>query len=345
MANPKLKKKSNSKVKALILLSGGLDSTLALHLIREQVIELVALNFTSPFCMCNKKGGCAHSVLAVAGQLSVNLVSIDNTAEMLECVKQPKHGYGANMNPCLDCRIIMFKKARRFMEECGASFIITGEVLSQRPMSQKRHQFKLIERESGLEGLVLRPLSAGRLEETVAEKMGWVDRNRLLRIAGRGRKEQFALAGQFGIQDYPCPAGGCLLTDPNFCRRLKDLMTYKPDFNLSDIQLLKLGRHFRISPACKLIVGRNEGENNTLIGLGMNTDLIFMPSEGMAGPTALGSGNFSQEDKQTAAAIVKRYCDRREEPVIIYLQDKASKVKLGFQTPCISEEGLEKIKI
>lgn len=305
------KSKSKIKVKALILLSGGLDSTLAAHLIRQQAVELVGLNFTSPFCLCKRGEGCSsHGVGTVAAQLGIKLETIDKTKEMLECVKRPKYGYGSNMNPCIDCRVIMLKKAKEHMQKCGASFVITGEVLGQRPMSQRRQIFGLIEKASGLEGLILRPLCAKSLPQTLPEEKGWVDRGSLLSIVGRSRKEQMRLALHFGVNDYPCPAGGCLLTDPNFAKRIRDLLRYNPQFSLNDVLLLKLGRHLRISDECKLIVGRNEKENSSLLNLALNTDLIFLPPEEIAGPTALGRGKFREQDRSLASSIVSRYCDR-----------------------------------
>ena len=339
-SNPSIK----SKPKAIILLSGGLDSTLAAHLVEKQGLELTALNFTSPFCMCNKKGGCSQGVSSVASKLGINLVKIDNTEEMLECVKKPKFGYGSNMNPCIDCRIVMLKKAKNYMLSNGASFIITGEVLGQRPMSQRRPILTLIEKEAGLEGLILRPLSAKVLDETIPEKQGLINRNELLNISGRGRKEQIELAKKFSVNDYPCPAGGCLLTDPNFARRLKDLMRYAPDFVLNDCLLLKSGRHMRINPEAKLVIGRNEAENNSLINLSLDSDLIFMPQESIAGPTALGRGNFSADDLRLAASLVAFYCDKDEDQEIgIILKNKAARGDIEFKIKPADQELLDKL--
>lgn len=338
--------KRKKEIRAIILLSGGLDSTLACYLAKEQGLELIALNFTSVFCLCNKKGGCCGGIRSLAGQLGFNLVTLDNSQEMINCVKKPAHGYGSHMNPCIDCRIIMLKKAKDYMQESEASFIITGEVLGQRPMSQKRHQLRLIEKEAGLEGLILRPLSAQVLGETLPEKEGWVDRNKLLGIAGRGRKEQIALIKKFGMNDYPCPAGGCLLTDPNFSCRLKDLMRYNPHFTLPDVILLKLGRHFRINERCKLIVGRNEQENKALLDLSTEPDTIFMPEEEVAGPTALGRGVFSTAEKEIACQIASHYCDKlTDETVKIYSGSKAMLQKECFLASALSEARLSALKI
>jgi len=297
-------------VKAIALISGGLDSTLAARLIKDLGIELVALNTISPFCLCNHRAsnGCFHGANSVAKELGLRLISVNVSEEFLEIVKKPKHGYGSNMNPCIDCRILLFKKAKEVMQKEGAPFVITGEVLGQRPMSQKLNTMRLIEKEAGIEGLVLRPLCAGVLEPSIPERQGWVDRDRLLAINGRGRREQIALANQFGINDYPCPSGGCLLTDPEFSRRLKDLMKYHL-LNLDDIQLLKVGRHFRLSDAAKLVVGRNEKENEQLLNLAKVNDYIFMPPDDLAGPTSLGRGILDNELINLSGSIACRYCD------------------------------------
>ena len=299
---------TTEKIRAVGLLSGGLDSTLAAKLILEQKIEVYAINFTSPFCTCTpKKAGCASVVTAVKelGGIPLKRVTLGN--EYLEIVRNPKHGYGSEMNPCIDCRIIKVRKAGEYMRDIGASFLFTGEVLGERPMSQHRTALKIIERESGLEGLVLRPLSAKLLSPSIPEKEGWIDRERLLGISGRSRKPQMASAAKYGIVDYPCPAGGCLLTDPGFARRMKDLMRHS-EITLNDIELLKLGRHFRLMPQAKLVVGRNKEENERLLRLAKGDDICFGPVEVM-GPIGIGRGGFSQEDIQKSVSIIARYCD------------------------------------
>ncbi|PIP20406.1 MAG: tRNA 4-thiouridine(8) synthase ThiI [Candidatus Omnitrophica bacterium CG23_combo_of_CG06-09_8_20_14_all_40_11] len=297
-------------MKAITLISGGLDSTLATRLIQDLGIELIALNTVSPFCLCNRRSsrGCLYGANSVAKALALKLISIDVSQEFIGIVKKPKHGYGSNMNPCIDCRILLFKKAKEAMEKEGALFVITGEVLGQRPMSQKLNTMRLIEKESGLSGLVLRPLSAKVLEQTIPEKQGWIGRDKLLAISGRGRREQIALAGKLGLNDYPQPCGGCLLTDPEFSRRLKDLFKYQ-EFNLEDIQLLKIGRHFRLNDTTKLVVGRNEKENERLLNLARENDYLFMPTDELAGPISLGRGILSEELIKLSCSITCRYCD------------------------------------
>jgi tRNA U34 2-thiouridine synthase MnmA/TrmU len=202
----------------------------------------------------------------------------------------------------------MFKKAGEIMRQIGASFLITGEVLGERPMSQRKEAMKIIEKESGLEGLILRPLSAKLLEPTIPEREGWVDREKLLAIKGRSRKPQIQLAEKLNISDYPCPAGGCLLTDSIFAKRIRDLMKYKLKFEVNDVKLLKTGRYFRLNKNAMLIVGRNKEENERLLKLAKEKDLYFYPLN-IKGPVGIGRGHFENEDIFTSAGIIARYCD------------------------------------
>ena len=293
-------------MRAIALLSGGLDSTLAARIVLEQEVELEALNFLTLFCNCTHRGEtCLASKKAVEG-LGIPLTVFNVSEEYLEVVKHPKHGYGRNVNPCIDCRIFMLKKTKEYMETSGASFIITGEVLGQRPMSQRRDAMNLIEKEAGLEGFIVRPLSAKFLPATIPEERGWVDRERFLNISGRSRKPQIKMAKEFGIRDYPCPAGGCLLTDPGFARRMRDLMAHHPDFALNDVHLLKIGRHFRLSPSIKLVVGRHEDDNQKIQAFSQDGDLL-MKALGSPGPLSLLRGGSGAEEMAKAAAITVRY--------------------------------------
>jgi tRNA-specific 2-thiouridylase len=298
-------------MKAIILLSGGLDSTLAAELMSREGLELLAVNFKTPFCLCDRHSsnlGCGSNALRVAEALGIDLKIINATKDFLEVLKKPAHGYGANMNPCIDCRILFFRKSKELMEEVGASFIITGEVLGQRPMSQFRRQMDIIEKEADLEGLVLRPLSAKLLAPTIPEKNGWISRERMLDIAGRSRKPQMALAKDLGINDYPCAAGGCLLTDPEFANRIRDLINHD-ELDMQNIDLLKAGRYFRLSRSAKLIVGRNENENKMLSMLAKEGDYVFKPAN-INGPIAVGKGAFTEDLLEVACRIVARYSDR-----------------------------------
>ncbi|MGB9627561.1 MAG: hypothetical protein ACPL6D_02770 [Thermodesulfobacteriota bacterium] len=302
-------------MKAIALLSGGLDSTLAAKVVLEQGIELIAINFLTVFCTCTSRGASCLASQKASEALGIPLKVFNVSEEYLNVVKNPKHGYGSNMNPCIDCRIFMLKKTKAYMEASGASFIVTGEVLGQRPMSQRKEAMRLIEKEAGLDGLILRPLSAKFLPTTIPEKEGWVDREKLLNIQGRSRKPQMKLAEEFGIRDYPCPAGGCLLTDPGFARRMKDLIDHHPDFSLNDVHLLKFGRHFRLTPKVKLIVGRNEEENKKIETFSQSGDVLLKIYR-IPGPFSLLRGEFGREEIQRSAAITARYSKaKKDEPI------------------------------
>jgi tRNA U34 2-thiouridine synthase MnmA/TrmU len=293
-------------MRAIALLSGGLDSTLAVRLVLDQGIQVEALNFVTPFCTCNRQGRCEAQ--HVGDQVGIPVRVIPLRDEFFEVLKHPRFGYGSGMNPCLDCRILMFSRAKQRMEEIGADFVFTGEVLGQRPMSQHRRAMGLIDRESGLEGRLLRPLSAKLLEPTIPEKEGIVDRDRLLAIEGRSRKEQMSLATEYGMADYPCPAGGCRLTDPGYARRIRDLVEQKPDFDLSDVNLLRVGRHFRLSSQTKAVVGRNEEENHRLLILAQQGDFLFEVTA-CGSPLTLLRGGMDEDSLRQAAALTARYSD------------------------------------
>ncbi len=282
---------------------------LAIKLMLEQGIEVHALNFLTVFCTCTAKG-CMHQATKAAKELGVPLKVMDITKEYMGIVEHPRHGCGRGMNPCLDCRIFTFSKARSFMEEIGASFIITGEVLGERPMSQRRNAIEIIERESGLAGLIVRPLSAKLFEPTRPEESGIIDRERLLDIQGRRRERQLNLAKELGINDYPCPAGGCLLTEKGFSKKVRDLFEYIPDYGISDIHLLKIGRQFRLSRAAKLFVGRNERENNALLSFALSGDLILDVVD-TPSPIGLLRGRPNEQELHLAVSIIARYSDAK----------------------------------
>jgi len=301
--------------KAVALLSGGLDSTLAIKLMLDQGVEVHALNFLTVFCNCTSKG-CKHQATKVAEEFSVPIKVMNITKEYMEVVKNPKYPRGRNMNPCIDCRIFTFKKAKEFMKEIGASFIITGEVTGQRPMSQRKQAILTIEKESGLEGLIVRPLSAKFFEPTLPEKSGTIDRDKLLDIDGRRRTRQIALAKDFGINDYPCPAGGCLLTDKCFSERLKDLLKYNAGYDISDLHLLKIGRHFKISDELRFLVGRDEQDNAKLVSFSKAGDYIF---DILDIPSAVGlaKGKVTGNDIEKMASILARYSDSNGKSVTV----------------------------
>ncbi|MFH1327267.1 MAG: hypothetical protein ABIH76_00205 [Candidatus Bathyarchaeota archaeon] len=300
-------------MKALALLSGGLDSTLAVKLIIDQGIEVEAVNFTTPFCLCNRRGKCETAT--VSKKLGIPYKIINVGAEYLRIIKNPKHGYGKNMNPCIDCRIFMLKKAKTVAKQIDASFIFTGDVVEERPMSQRLHALRIIEKETGLTRKIVRPLSAKLLPETEAEKEGWIDRNKLLDIRGRSRKRQIELAKNFRIADYPCPSGGCLLTYKEFATKVRDLLKHKKRLTLKDIALIKVGRHFRRGKN-KIVVGRNESENKQLTNLKGKSDYIFeVPDWGS--PTTILQGPKTKKAIMDAASLAARYSDAEKGRVLV----------------------------
>jgi tRNA-specific 2-thiouridylase len=294
-----------SNVKAVCLLSGGLDSSLALRIVRDQGVEVIAVHCKGPFGGCTEVRDSAAS--AVAAALGVRLIVVPLEEAYLDIVRSPRYGYGRNINPCIDCHIYFLKQAGQIMEREGASFVITGEVVGQRPMSQRLDTLRRIERASGLVGLILRPLSARLLDETIPEASGWVRRDGLLAIAGRSRKEQLRLAGELGLKGFSAPAGGCLLTDPQFAGRVRDLIAHG-SLNLHEASLLRVGRHLRLPLGSKLVVGRNQGENDDLVSRVRAGDLI-LTTEDCPGPTAIVAGRAAEHELGLAASIVARYSD------------------------------------
>ena len=308
--------------KAVALISGGLDSLLAARLMLEQGIHVEGINFYTGFCVeghthairkKDKKKPKRNNALWSAEQLGIKLHILDIIDEYKDVVINPKHGYGANMNPCLDCKIFMVGKAKQWMEENGFDFIITGEVVGQRPMSQRKDLLPVVVRESGADDLLLRPLCAQNLAPTLPEREGWVDRDKLLDFSGRNRKPQMALAKEFGFEDYASPAGGCcFLTDKSYSSKLVDLWNArnKKEYELDDIMLLKVGRHIRPAPHYKLIVSREDGENKFLNGYRKQFSTVEIKSHN--GPLTLVDGELSEEDAIQAARIAARFSQGRE---------------------------------
>lgn len=290
---------TRNPVHALGLLSGGLDSMLAAELLRRQGIEVTAIIFQTPFF------GSTRGV-AAAEQLGIPYRIEDITEDHLAMVKAPEFGYGKNMNPCIDCHAMMFEKAGDLMEEIGAHFLFSGEVLGQRPMSQNIKALKLVEEASGYQGRILRPLSAKLLTETEPERDGLVDRKQLLDIQGRSRKRQMHMAQEWGLSEFPTPGGGCLLTDPGFSVRLGELFDADPDADPTDVEKLKLGRHFRLPDGSKAVVGRHHQDNEDLQKLVREEDILLKQKDA-PGPLTILDGDASQEDVLTAAALAARY--------------------------------------
>jgi tRNA U34 2-thiouridine synthase MnmA/TrmU len=311
-----------TSVKAISLFSGGLDSILATQLILNQGIEVIAFNVKTPFSI-PKKDGVSEAEAAIK-QLKAPLKIVTVDSEYIRMLRKPKHGYGKNINPCIDCKIFILKQAVKYAKEVNADFLFTGEVLGERPMSQHGPALRIIEKEAGLKGNLLRPLSAKLLPETVAEQKGLVDRSRLLAISGRSRKPQFQLAKEFGITSYPSPAGGCLLTCEEYAKKLCDLFEHKKNVSGNDAVLLRFGRHFRLGKN-KIIVGRNEAENKTLRSLKGRGDYYFELPD-IVGPITLLQGAKTKEVIQLAAQLTAFYSDAKVEKVKVnYGKDSLNK--------------------
>jgi tRNA-uridine 2-sulfurtransferase len=315
---------ANPKPKALALVSGGLDSTLAVRMMQEQGVEVQGLHFYTGFCITEqqrragnpKAVGRPNDGLKAGEELGIEVEIVDISQEYLDIVTHPKHGYGANVNPCIDCRSMMLRKAGEIMRERGADFVVTGEVLGQRPMSQNRRAMDIIEDEAGLAGRLVRPLSARNLPATLPERAARIDRERLGNLSGRSRKPQLEMAQRFGVESFLQPAGGCcFLTDENFARKFRDLFAHDPDTRLDhdQILLLTVGRHFRLKGGAKLVVGRNAGENGMIREMADRGVLRgrLMLVEGHKGPTGAVAGD-DPADLATAAAITARYSDAPE---------------------------------
>jgi len=290
------------KIKGIGLLSGGLDGILAVKTIQEQGIDVEGVTFETPFFSADKARNAAD-------QIGIPLIVMDITEEHLVMLRAPRYGYGKNMNPCIDCHTLMLRVAGCRMEATGADFLFTGEVLGQRPMSQTKQSLHIVAKNSGYDGYIVRPLSAKLLPETIPEKNGKVDRERLLDIQGRGRKRQIEMARHYGMTSYPPPAGGCLLTDPMFSKRLRDLFEYEKSYTIRDIELLKLGRHIRINNTTKIIVGRNKRDNLAIHNLCRDGDIILTMKD-YPGPIVLiPYGCDDDETLRCAAAVCALYSD------------------------------------
>ena len=359
-------------MKALALLSGGLDSILATKLILDQGIEVVAVKFILP--VTSEKRDYAGEI---AKKFGIPLIQVEAGEEYIEVIRNPRYGYGSGMNPCIDCRIYMLREAKRIAKEVGANFIVTGDVLGERPMSQHRRALELEEKEAGLENLVLRPLSAKLLPETIPEREGWVDRSKLMAIRGRSRKPQIALAEKFGLhEEYPSPSGGCLLTYKEFASKFRDLIAHKEKVTNRDISLLKIGRHFRVASS-KIIVGRNEEENKLLLELtkplqGSQVSHSGKPFQGFRGrgrsprcgraeprspedyvfevpgfgsPITILEGPKSEEAIELAAKLTARYSDAGEEEKEIFVEYKNGEKKLRIVVSPLDENEIARLRI
>ncbi len=313
------------KVRALGLMSGGLDSMLAVRVLLDQDIEMTGITFQTPFFG-------PEGAQKAARQLGTPLRVIDIGAVHLEMLKNPKYGYGSQMNPCIDCHALMLKTAGGIMDAEGFDFLCTGEVLGQRPMSQRKDALRAVDKLSGYGGYILRPLSAKLLWETMPEELGKVDRQRLLDIHGRSRKPQMALAAHYGIEEYPSPGGGCILTKSGFADRLRDLLATQEEVGLHDVELLKCGRHLRLPSGRRLVVGRIHADNLKLQELAREEDLLLRV-EGVPTPTGLLSAESSQQELELAADIVAAYSDAETgEEAIVEVSGKEVR-KITLNTP------------
>jgi tRNA-uridine 2-sulfurtransferase len=347
-------------VKAIALVSGGLDSTLAVALMRRQGIEVKAVNFYTGFCITEtqrRKGGRAdgtiprNEALRAAADLEVDIEYVDiSDSGYLDMLVKPKYGYGANANPCVDCRVFMMTRARQIMEAEGAAFVFTGEVLGQRPKSQRRDTLRIIERDSGLTGRLLRPLSAKLLQPTIAEEEGLVDRTRLENISGRGRLRQIALAKDLGITDWPQPAGGCCyLTDESFAKKFFDVLDAREAAGeerriaKDDVVLLSTGRHFRLSPRAKLVVARTEVENALLEHHVLGR--ARLEARDVLGPIAVVEGEPTWEERVLAAAIVARYGKGKDRPRVAIEWREDGETELYDVEPEHDEARIERLRI
>jgi tRNA U34 2-thiouridine synthase MnmA/TrmU len=335
--------------KALALISGGLDSLLAAKVMQEQGIHVEGVNFYTGFCVeghthaIRKKDKAKpkrNNALWVAEQLGIKLHIVDIVDEYKDVVFNPKHGYGAHMNPCLDCKIFMVRKAAEWIEEHDFDFVITGEVIGQRPMSQRKDTMPVVQRDSGIGDRLLRPLCARNLPETLPEREGWVDREKLYDFSGRSRKPQMALAAEFGFEDYAQPAGGCcFLTDEQYSVKLADLWQArgKREYELDDIMLLKVGRHIRPAPHFKLIVAREEGEGKFLQGYRKQYPNLKTTSHG--GPLTLIDGELNEQELELAARIVARYSQGKQaERVDLEYTDSEGRVREMSVAPLPAHE-------
>ncbi|MCE5312729.1 MAG: NFACT RNA binding domain-containing protein [Nitrospiraceae bacterium] len=330
--------------KAIALYSGGLDSILAILVMLKQGVEVTALHFINNFgCAITDKSGLPSKSFPAAEKFGFKVQLIHLGDKFIDIVKNPKFGHGKNMNPCIDCKILMIKEAKEMMLKLGADFIITGEVLWQRPMSQRRDTLDVIEKEAGVRGYLLRPLSAKLLKPTIAEESGLVNRDMLYGFNGRSRKPQMALAKELGLTEYPAPAGGCLLTDPVYSQRLEDLLKYNPDPEIKDINLLKTGRHFRISEKTKIIVGRDEKDNDLIESFLSDDDIrIWVDTHGS--PLVVMRGHIDEEIIKLAASICAAYSGAKKLPSVeVTIQSREG--KRVITTPPADKSLIEKYRV
>lgn len=302
--------------KAIALYSGGLDSTLAILTMMKQGVEVTAITFLNHFgCDISDKSSCSKDPFAASVKFGFKVKLAHLSDKFFDIVKNPKYGHGKNMNPCVDCRILMLKEAKEFMDMTGADFLITGEVIGQRPMSQRRDCFPRMDKDAGVKGLVVRPLCGKILPPTIPEEKGLISRDMLLDFNGRSRRPQIALAAELGLTEYPAPAGGCLLTDPNYSFKLRELLAHDKNPDYKEINFLRVGRQFRYSADCKIIVGRDKADNEAILLLA-EADDYTLHVEDAGSPVTVLPGNATESALETASAICARYSSARKLPEV-----------------------------
>lgn len=330
--------------RALALFSGGLDSILAVKVIQQQGVDVLALNFTSPFFGCSPVLDGEPLAAQYARRYDIPFQSVPLGEQFLEMLRHPRHGYGSALNPCIDCKTFMLRCAKEMMARLEADFVITGEVVGQRPMSQRHDTLRVIERDCGLAGLLLRPLSAKFLKVTIPESEGWVRREELPAIKGRGRKDQMRLAAALGVDSYPAPGGGCLLTEDSYIPKVRDVLDHHPVPSVRDFDLLRTGRHFRLSADCKAVVGRDSSDNEKLlavIGPG-ETTLRWMDG---ASPLVLLVGRPQEDDIISAGRILLRYTKAAKGEAAwlsVQIDGKRSEIRVVND---LQEDELEQLRI
>jgi tRNA-specific 2-thiouridylase len=326
------------KAGALVLFSGGLDSILAVKALQEQGIGAEAVHFTCPFYS-------SEWARRSAGALRIRLHEVSVDSAYFRLVAKPRRGYGSRMNPCIDCKAYMLRRAERLRGRLGLDFLATGEVVGERPFSQTRAAMMLVESEAGLVGRVLRPLSAGLLPPTLAESRGLVNRDRLLSLHGRSRKPQMALARRYGIMDYPAPAGGCLLTDPEYAGRLREHLRHEGSVSWEQAELLRHGRHFRLG-RFKVVVGRNEQDNEAILGLAGRMGLVRLEVVGYPGPLTViaGKGRVPGKVLEAAAGLTVRYSDYKGKGMV-RVEVRRGRKRRVVEAGTVSGKVVEKVRI
>ena len=329
--------------KAIALMSGGLDSLLAARVVKEQGIEIVGVCFVMQFASKNIEAF-KEKVIETGASAGISVKCVDISLPFLEMLKNPKHGYGAHINPCIDCKIMMLRKAKEMLKEEGASFLITGEVLGERPMSQRKEALNIIKKDSCTEGILVRPLSAKILEETLPEKKGIIDRSKLYDISGRSRVPQYAIAKHYNITKFSAPAGGCLLTNEGFANKTKDLIKYD-SLTLKNVNLIKIGRHFRLDDKTKVIVGKDKEDNDQLRTLAKEKDFILRVKD-IPGPDTLFVGEATDDKLNIAASLAASHSKAKEQKkveVMCFAKEKENRKILTVNS--LDAVEIEKIRI